>query len=164
MAEWLDGAVRSTSVSIRPRFAAGTTRRRGLTVRIGARGNTRSSIGCLRSMHALIAINANPVGRVARGDTAERRRAQADSGHSPPQRGPSRDPPKVTAVFASYSRRVVQAVVVGVEAFLLIANVAREGVTFWDFNPVIGGVLGLIAIEQVRNQEVGYRRQVSAAR
>lgn len=54
------------------------------------------------------------------------------------------------------TRRVLQATVVGLGTFFLIANLARDGVTFWDFNPVIAAVLGLIAIEQVRrNQERG---------
>lgn len=43
---------------------------------------------------------------------------------------------------------------VALGAFFLIAELAVDGVSPWDFVPVVGVLLGLVAIEQVhRNHE-----------
>lgn len=58
--------------------------------------------------------------------------------------------------MTTQTRRALQAAVLGLGAFFLVANIVRDGVTVWDFTPVVGAALGLIAIEQVRrNQERG---------
>lgn len=45
---------------------------------------------------------------------------------------------------------------VTVGAFFLIAELAVDGVSLWDFVPVVGILLGLVAIEQMhRNQKRG---------
>lgn len=54
------------------------------------------------------------------------------------------------------TRRTLQAVVLSLGAFFLVANFMRDGVALWDFIPAVGAALGLIAIEQVRrNQKHG---------
>ena len=52
------------------------------------------------------------------------------------------------------TRRTLQATVVGLGLFFFITNLAMGGVTLGAFLPLVGLLLGLIAIEQVRrNQE-----------
>ncbi|UFN45913.1 hypothetical protein [Nocardioides okcheonensis] len=52
------------------------------------------------------------------------------------------------------TRRTLQVAVVALGAFFLIAELAVDGVSPWDFVPVVGVLLGLVAIEQVhRNHE-----------
>ena len=54
------------------------------------------------------------------------------------------------------TRRTAQTVVVAVGAFFIIAELAVDGVSPWDFVPVVGVLLGLVAIEQMhRNQKRG---------
>ena len=53
-------------------------------------------------------------------------------------------------------RRILQLTVIGLGAFLLIANLVTDGMTLRSFVPLVGMLLGLVAIEQVRrNQERG---------
>jgi uncharacterized membrane protein len=54
------------------------------------------------------------------------------------------------------TRRILQLSVIGVGAFLFIADLVVDGVTLRSLVPLVGVLLGLVAIEQMhRNQERG---------
>ncbi|MBD3927290.1 hypothetical protein IEZ26_21895 [Nocardioides cavernae] len=53
-------------------------------------------------------------------------------------------------------RRILQLSVIGLGVFFFFTNLVTDGVTLRSFVPLAGGLLGLVAIEQVRrNQERG---------
>ena len=54
------------------------------------------------------------------------------------------------------TRRSLQGAVVALGVFFFIGNLAVDGVTLWDFLPLLGMGCGLFAVEQARrNQERG---------